>query len=394
MFRLVDAGSTQPRPAEASIDQADPAKQVTPIAGFLLPDHIDEALEVFGADGQPLGQLLHEPVGGGVVWEIAPGREGPADAGPGHGLVPAQASLGWFAAGLVAADAAAREGQPAGAVEGAPAESALSALLRVIDTTLWSFDPYAALGGEHIAGLVGRPLAVVRARLWLEVDDDLDELDLSDASVRAAREAAYRSLAEHGVPVRIGELTRTDDGLLAFFVDDDYSRVRIVDKVVASLARESGRLRGYLTTFGRTEGLPDQAPVDHPYVAADDELRLHLGQVVTLSLLMHPAGSVHLSSGMLPRKSLRLARDWVSPGLAKMAPSVRVGPVLVDPENVRMPKVASLGKEQTFTRRSTPYTWRDDPILAATQAALLPDTPAEAQEGWIRVTPEQPEETP
>ena len=388
MFRLVDAASIDLRPAEASIDQAEPAKQVSPIAGFLLPDHIDEALEVFGADGQPLGQLLHEPVGGGVAWEIAPGRDGPADAGPGHGLAPAQAALGWFAGGLVAADAAARAGHAAGG-EGTPSESALSALLRVIDTTLWSYDPYAALGGEHVAGLVGRPLAVVRARLWLEVDDDLDGLDLSGEGVRAAREAAYRDLAEHGVPVRIGELTRSDDGLLAFFVDDDYSRVRVVDKVVASLARQAGRLRGYLTTFGRHTGLPAQDQVTHDYIAADDELRVHLGQVVTLTLLMHPAGAVHLTSGILPRKSLRLARDWVSPGLAKLAPSVRVGPVLVDPEDVRMPKVASLGAKQTFTRRATPYTWRDDPILAATQAALLPDTVAEAQEGWIRVTPEE-----
>ena len=388
MFRLVDAGSTQPQPAEAFVDQADPAKQVSPVAGFLLPDHIDEALEVFDAAGLPLGQVLHEPVGGGVVWEIAPGREGPVDAGPGHGLAPAQASLGWFAAGLVAADAATRDGRPVGAPEGAPAESALSALLRVVDTTLWSFDPYAALGGEHVAGLVGRPLALVRARLWLEVDNDLDELNLSDPAVQSTREAAYRSLAEHGLPVRVGELTRSDDGLIAFFVDDDFSRVRVVDKVVATLAREAGRQRGYLTTFGRDRGLPQGVPVDHPYVAADDELRVHLGQVVTLTLLTHPAGAVHLTSGVLPRKSLRLARDWVAPGLARMAPSVRVGPVLVDPADVRMPKVASLGKEQTFTRRTTPYTWRDDPILAATQAALLPDLPAEAQEGWIRVTPE------
>jgi hypothetical protein len=393
MFRLVDAGSTQPQPAEAFVDQADPAKQVSPVAGFLLPDHIDEALEVFDAAGEPLGQLLHEPVGGGVVWEIAPGREGPVDAGPGHGLAPAQASLGWLAAGLVAADATAREGRPAGSAPQAPAESALSALLRVVDTTLWSYDPYAALGGEHVAGLVGRPLAVVRARLWLEVDDDLDELDLSDPAVRSAREAAYRSLAEHGLPVRVGELTRSDDGLIAFFVDGDFSHVRVVDKVVATLAREAGRMRGYLTTFGRSPGLPGEAPVDHPYVAADDELRVHLGQVVTLTLLMHPAGAVHLTSGVLPRKSLRLARDWVSPGLGRMAPSVRVGPVLVDPEDVRMPKVASLGKEQTFTRRTAPYTWRDDPILAATQAALLPAMPAEAQEGWIRVTPETGEPT-
>ena len=396
MFRLVDAASTDLRPAEANVDQADPGKQVNPVSGFLLPDHVDEGLEVFDTAGRSLGQLGDTAVGGAVAWEIAPGRPGPADAGPGYGLDPAQAPLGWFAAGLVAADTTARGGLPgrAGTPPGSPPdgagqESALSALLRVIDTTLWSFDPFAALGSEHVAGLVGRPVAVVRARLWLELEDDLDDVDLSDPQARAERQQAYRDFAVHGVPVRIGELTRSDDGLLAFFVDDDYSRVRVVDKVVAELARESGRLRGFLTTFGTSGQLPAPLPVTHPYVAADDELRIHLGQTVTLTLLMHPAGAVNLTSGLLPRKSLRLARDWVAPGLAAMSPSVRVGPVLVDPKNVRMPKVAALGQDQTFSRRDTPSTWKDDPILAATQAALLPDDPAVAQEGWIRVTPVQ-----
>ena len=44
----------------------------------------------------------------------------------------------------------------------------------------------------------------------------------------------------------------------------------------------------------------------------------------------------------------------------------------------------------TFTRRTGPLTWRDDPIVAATQAALLPRMPHEAQEGWIRVLPQDP----
>ena len=38
--------------------------------------------------------------------------------------------------------------------------------------------------------------------------------------------------------------------------------------------------------------------------------------------------------------------------------------------------------------RDTPATWRTDAILAATQAALLPESPAELREGWIRVAPD------
>jgi hypothetical protein len=374
-------------PAEATIDQIDPSRMVNPVAGFLLPDHIDEALEVFDAAGQPLGQLMHEPFGGGVVWEIAPGREGPADAAPLHGLPPAARHPALLASAMVAVDARTREGKPADAAQ----ESALSAFLRAIDTTLWTVDALASMGTEHIAGLVGRPMAVVRATLRLDVDDDLDEVDLSDPARRAEREAAYRELADRAVEVRLGELTRSDDGLLAFFVDDDYTRLHVVDKVVRSLALDGGRGRGQLAELGATKQVPDVRPITHPYVVAEDTLTIHPGQTISLTLLMHPQSRVHLTSGLLPRKDLQLAREWVQPGLAVMAPSVRVGPVLVDPDKVRLPKVSSFPKDQIWTRRDTPFTWKNDPILAATQTALLPDLPSTVQEGYIRVAPETSE---
>jgi hypothetical protein len=70
-----------------------------------------------------------------------------------------------------------------------------------------------------------------------------------------------------------------------------------------------------------------------------------------------------------------------------MAPSMRVGPVLVDPDVVRLPKVSSFPRDQVWTRRDSPSTWKTDPILAATQTALLPELPSSIQEGYIRVMP-------
>jgi hypothetical protein len=394
LFRFVDpAAAPDPatEPAEASIDQADPLAMVNPVAGFLLPDHIDEALEAFDVNGRPLGQLMEGGVGGGVQWEIAPGREGPADAGPLYGLDGSARLLGHLAAGMVAADAAARGGFPVGETQ---PESGLSAFLRAVDSTLWTVDTFASLGSEHIAGLVGRPLAVVRATLRLEIDDDLDELDLPDPARRAAREQAYRDLADRAFAVRIGELTRSDDGLLAFFVDDDYEHAHVVDKVVRDGALASGRWQGHFGRFGQTPVVPGEQAITHPYVVADDELRVHPGQVVRLTLLMHPAGKVHLTSGVLPRKSLQLARDWVRPGLSVLAPSARIGPVLIDTKQVRLPKISAFGKDQVWTRRDTPSTWRNDPILAATQTALLPDLPHQVEEGYIRIAPALPAPPP
>jgi hypothetical protein len=400
-LRLVDAATPAGAPGtEARVDQIDTSLQVSPVCGFLLPDHLDETLEVFGADGRPLGEILHEAVGGGVMWEIAPGREGPADSGPRFDLAPAQEPLGLLAAGVVAADSAER-GRRAAA--GLPAdESALTAMLRAVDTALWTVDTFSSFGAEHVVGLVGRPIAVVRAQLELQLQPTTD-VDLSDP-VRAGEWAkAQESLQRFAFPVRIGELTRTDDGVLGFYVDDDWSRLRVVDKAVAGSARDSGRSRGQLGLIGGSAGVPGVTPIEHPYVVGPDAsaaagdadtLLLHLGQRVTLTILMHPAGKAHLTSGLLPRKHVQLSRDWVGPGLAAIAPSLRTGPVLVETDldqdqQVRLPKVSVFGQQQDLWWRDTPGTWRHDAILAATQDALLPVTPAELREGWVRVAPDR-----
>ena len=385
-LRFVDAATTQPDAAvDARVDEVEPAQQVSPVSGFLLPDHVDESAEFFAPDGAPLGELLVQAVGGGVVWEAAPGRPLPADAPPGADLAAAALPLGWMAAGLVAADAAARSGRPAGEA-GGPDESALSAFLRAIDTTLWSCDPLAGAGTAALVGIAGRPVAVVRAVLSVDVEDDLEELEL-DAAGREARAAAYRELAAVEVPVRLGEVTRTDDGLLGYFLDDDYSAVHLVDRAVREQAREGGRQRGHLLPWGTTPQVPDRDGIRHPYVGAENIVRLRPGVPRLVTLLMLPGLAVDVTGAVTPRQRIRLARAWFGPVLDRLVPSIRVGPVLIDPGEVRLPPVAALGERQVLTYRDGPISWRDDAILAATQSALLPERAAALREGWIRVDP-------
>jgi hypothetical protein len=384
-FDLVDATSTGVTAALANVDQADPTKQVNPIVGFLLPDHMDESLEVFAADGTPLGELLHDGFSGAVSWEIAPGRTDVAPAaGPTDDPDPSHHRVGWIAAGVVAADAATRSDD----ADRAETESALSAMLRAIDTTLWTVDPFGSLGQSHIAGLVGRPIAVVAARLALDLRSDAGELAYADGLHEAGRQARYDALAAQQFELRLGEITRTDDGLLGYFVDDDYAHFHVVDPQIALQALPSGRGQGELSDDGGDPNTPKA--ITHDYITTDGVLRIRPGQTIRLTLLMHPGGKVHLTSGVLPRTAQALARDWVDPGLSRLAPSLRTGPLLVDADKVRLPKVASFPAEQLFTRRDTPTSWKDDPILAATQSALLPDQSPVIQEGWVRINPNPP----
>jgi hypothetical protein len=375
LFRFLSAADDA---HDARIDQTLPTG-VSPVAAWLLPDHVDHALEMFDADGAPLGQLMHAPIGGGVVWEGAPGRPGALGAPPDLGATSTARHARGFVRALVEADAMRRDTTNED-------ESPLSALLRAIDTTAWTIDPFGQKGSEHVSTLTGHPIALVRASLELEVPDDLDEIasGITPDAVEARRRA-FTELASLAFPVRLGLLTRTDDGLLGYFVDDDYTRFHPVSGDVLAHARDSGPRRGQLGTPGQTVGVPDERAIVSSYMVADPYVEVRRAHRVMLTLLLDPGGKVHATSGILPRKELALARDWIAKPLSVLRPSFRIGPVLVDPQTIRMPRVSGLAKEQVWTRRDTPTSWRDDPIAAADQQARLPDRRAVAQEGYIRV---------
>ena len=376
---------TAPDPAarpDANVDQVTPEAMINPVAGFLLPDHIDESLEVFATDGSPIGELAHDSITGAVTWEPAPGRPVLPDAGPFVGLSAAQSPIADVAAGVLLADVAARGSSTP------PASSSLSTMLRAIDTTLWTIDTYATIGSPTIAGLVGRPVAVVRATIKLDIPDDTGDVTITHVGGVEARRAVFAAVREVRFPFRLGALERADDSLLGFYIGDDFTHLHLVDKVVASLSPASGRLQGALGLLGATISTVP-VPLQHPYIVAEDELWVRPGQEIAVTLLMLPAGKLHVTSGLLPRKALSLAEDWVGPGLKAISPSVRVGPVLVDPSEIRLPLIRAMGPRQRFTRRTGPLTWRDDPIKAASMTAYLPRMPHEAQEGWIRVAPEE-----
>ena len=397
MWRFVDAADPGPDPAEGRLDQADPTRTISPISGFVLPDFMDESIEFFDRDGLPLGEVIHDPVTGGLIWEGGVGREGPAATLPEDGLAASARLCGRIAQGMIDADIAQRSDP-----ETADKESPLSAFLRAVDTTMWSVDGSLAFAGATIAGLVGRPVAVVSTLLWLDIPQELSKSGAFGANVdeirdMLIREAVFEAVKTQAFDLRLGELAKGHDGLYGYFVGEDFQHFNLVEKAVGEAARFNASGKGFRALLGTISGqigtdlLPAPSPLDCPYIRGSGAMPLHSGQKVRLTLLMHPSARVHVTSGILPRKSLELVRDWVAPGLGRIAPSARIGPVIIDPDKVRLPKIAAFGANQTWTRRDSPITWRDDPILSATQAALLPEGRVSLQEGYIRIAPAGPE---
>lgn len=361
----------------ATDDTVEATDAVSPVCGYVLPNHLDGDLQFYADDGAGLGAVRVE-AGTGIVWEDAPGRPTTVGKLPAHAMD--NATLAGVAQGLL-------DWGIADASPDAPAtDTALSSLLRTIDATLWSVDPFAHVGEEHLALLVGHPVAVLRGSLRLEVDEPV-----TPGLVHGLR-----------VPVRIGALAHWQDGLLAYFVDDDYTRLYLPDPACADFARPIGPGEGFQQQASATSGYynqfaadlgvvadPGATPVDHPYVDTSGVLWVQPGQQVKLTMLMEPHAVVHATTGYLPRKEIGMRREWVATGLAHLAPVFRFGPVLVDPKTIRMPVASNLHGTWSWSHRADATTWLDQPVTNSTADAQLPANPSAGQEGWLTLSPEQ-----
>jgi hypothetical protein len=369
-FVNADPSSTSTPPP---LDQV--GEEAQPVCGFVLPDHLDGALEFFDIAGNALGAIRPGATGeNAVVWDDAPGSTSPAGRRP--SLVIPDPSLGAIADALLTWGSA---DTSAGAARG---EGALQALLRLIDSTLWTVDPAGHVGDEHLSLLIGHPVVVLRATLRVEVNDPLQPSDTATAAL----------------PVRIGALAHWDDGVLAFFARDDYSTVYSASPAAAHWAREVGPGNGYLgpidsvadfhSTFAADlAGSTPRAPITHPFVNSSPVLHTWPGQDVPLTVLAAPHSFVHATSGVLPRKEIGMRREWVADGLARIAPTFRFGPVLVDPATVRMPVPTDLPGSWTWDHRADAAQWASPEVVNDTGDAALGTAPASAQEGWLQLHP-------
>ncbi|HVE77347.1 MAG TPA: hypothetical protein VNA89_00670 [Gemmatimonadaceae bacterium] len=365
--RIVQPSRLMFRFVAATSDDDEATNERSPVCGWVLPDHLDEALEVYDGSGLAQGQVQLQPDRTALEWEGVPGRPGPVGGMPtlpnGHLERLVRGLMSWGVR-----DTAAGVGTPE------RTESALSALLRMIDATLWTVDPLGNNGGEHLSLLVGRPLAVVRAQLRLELDD----APVTDELLRTA------------FPVRLGELTQLNDGLLGYFVNDDYSQFYPIHESIAAQTRPAGPEEGFLsgiTDVSKFYSAFDKnaAPVSHPYINTAPVVPVRPQQKVMLTLLVDPRGAVHATAGIVPRKRIDLLRDHVAPALAAMALTFRIGPILTDPTTIRMPLPAEIRGGWSWVRRTGVTTWAEDPVVKATGDARLPDGVSRMVEGWLRL---------
>jgi hypothetical protein len=321
---------------------------VDPVCGWIILNHLDSALAAYSPAGEALGELrvtvdVHDAQN--VTWVPAPERRYPTVAS----VTTAYPHLGQALAGVVTAGA-----------------QQFPDILETIDESLWSIVPAGLPDDQATAVLAGRPLALVRARLGLELDGPA----LTDPTWRFTFKQPPAAVLDLEFPVRIGDTDLRGDGLVGYFTGSDYGHCT-VGRLPASVP--SG---GLLATAG-----PGTFPALRPN-----------GDDLLLTLLVDPRAPVHVVSDILPVASLAIDASFVDPVLAAMALLFEVSPTLtVLDETGPAPSVAlPVPASRDFT-----WSWLEHnpagrvdtyPTAAPATGAAMPDTPPSLRSGWLRVT--------
>jgi hypothetical protein len=367
-----------------------------PVCGFLLPDFVDQALEVYDADGRAVGQLTAtDPIN-----PMNPDNPLEADTT----LTVQFSVLPWVAATLPPGaapldaitnqtmrrlvEALLAQSLPVEAGAEGWQETGLTAMLRVIDTLRSALDP-AFKHQDARVRLLGEPIVVLRAQVSYQA---------SDADVTQLR-GDPPTIDDPALPVmrvRIGDVTRPDDGVLGCLIDGatpaearfappslEAAQNAVLNRMVAA--------RAFIGPGGSTPiTLTPTQPVTHPFIENQvSEFDLPANSPLELIVLADARGGLYATCGMLPRKQIVPPRDHIQPAIERMRPTFRIGPILgyTRGEDIvpLMPAPLIDGMKASFVQDVNGFP--EVAIPPVLPVAELPLRRVKLTQGWARMSP-------
>lgn len=367
---------------------ADSARQeeqeFNPVCGWILPNFLDKSLMIYDTRGNALGALQAvqrkswtQGVGAlqGEIesfhWIDIPGSEHFFFGLPSRTITDplgeeANPHLRAFVKGLLSLT----EGRG----------QAFSDLLDKMNETFSSAGGAGSHHNPNLALLIGKPLALVRASLRLEVDGRIACAQGWDA-VQGGKTDGLEQLK---IPVRLGDRRKWqdvwlgDDGLVGFFLNQDYTKFY-----------PAFGLRGRADdTYSKYSWAADPAaPNDRS--SFDNLPKISIREPLDLTLLMDPTRGVCVTSGILPRAIFHLPYDDMSETLENKQVVFFTGPV-VSPEGekeIRMPQPSDLYGQWAWTHHPEVKVWGKDKTIVDVQKeqGRFSETPLQVAEGWLKL---------
>ncbi|WP_329101110.1 hypothetical protein OG792_20170 [Micromonospora sp. NBC_01699] len=316
-----------------------------PVCGWLLPNHLDTSVMVYDNQGRALGYVDQL-----ASWQPAPGGTGAATVAD-----IANPHLRATVADLV--------GQGADFVD---------QFMDVLDRALENIEPEGVDQHVDLAVLIGRPIALVRALVDLEV--------LGLPAVHQGWNAFRGDL---------GRATRDSDG---------FTRVQFPVRFGAHEQLDDGMI-GYWVEGDPTLRTPLAQSYPHPAIRTCADGPLDVRQAVdaapgVVRMLLDPRGKVHVTSGIQPVKAIGIPPVHYAAAMSAIEMTFPCAPLLTDQGAVNLPLPVEPGYRWAWLSR-TGGTWSevsmaaaiDRDVFVAALAGRLWDHLADPHVGWLRPVP-------
>ncbi len=329
----------------------------TPICGWILTNQLDDSIVIYDAKGQMLGSIEAEADSTNSAlakWNTAPGA---------FNLVQPDEIANPFLKKMVAKI---RSGGAAYVAQ----------FLDGLDSVLCTIEPETFESQQALSLLIGRPIALVRASLNLELQG-VPAVDQGwDAFYRDRDESDFDrnrdGFTKVKFPLRIGKFNQFNDGLVGYWKENG----EVLDE----------------------QFLINQKPlvnIDHASIKFLNDLDIPIEQTLDsppqlVSMLLDPRGKVHVTTGILPVKDISVPPDQYLPAMQRIGVTFLTTPLLSPARNIHSLLPKEEGFQWSWLETSGGENWREVfpyPTIdrAMFQRAFLEKIWAHLQfKNWIR----------
>jgi hypothetical protein len=242
--------------------------------------------------------------------------------------------------------------------------SFLHNFLNALDNALDNIAPENFLEHQDLALLMGRPIAVLRVKLDLELEGP-------PATDQSWTQLGHE-LAGHGrntdgftkvkFPVRLGEYKQLNDGVVGYWTETADEQLETY--FYSSEADENPD--AYIQTYSESG-----EPVNM-FLSIDDA-------PIFVTLLVDPRGTIQATTGILPVKSIEIPKDQYKDALKRIAITFLTAPVLSLENHLKISLPKENDFEWTWLEKSPKRQWEEIPQTVLIKKTLFdskfPDRP-------------------
>lgn len=325
--------------------------QQNPIAGWLLPNYLEQAIQVYDPQGYCLGELQKTiSKKNPLVWQPYP-----------------LASKTYPDLDSIAID------YPLlGKMLLALNPSNYDELNEVLDLALSSKVAPNSQYAHYTAALIGRPIALARSRWQLQ----LEQPAYQDQSWRyTLKSPAPDAFSTYDFPIKLGNVQLNKDGLIGYFTDSNFNQL--------------------YSDFEPDH--PSYVHSNYVFTLKPQNPDIDLPQMTTV--LMEPLSAIHAYSDILPMHAHSLPGVYVKSALNHILVTFKLGPLLTTPQlnpslptqptSLRLFKPSVKGQWSWYDRQldeKGKMRWQPLSIQTADKVPKFDNTPTLITEGLLQLS--------